>query len=81
MMAVSGATGDDAHPDDPFLVMLNAWWEPLDFNIPTPVGDLAWRIEIDTAEPAAVSRGVDPQAAVPVTGRSLILLHGTQPAS
>ena len=24
-MALSGATGDDAHPDDPFLVMLNTW--------------------------------------------------------
>ena len=31
-MALSGATGDPARPDDPFLLMLNSWWEPLDFT-------------------------------------------------
>src|SRR5450755_1724088 len=80
-MALSGATGDDHHPDDPFLTMLNAWWEPLDFSVPEPLRGLGWQIEIDTAEPGASSRAVDPTAAVTLTGRSLILLRGTQPAS
>ena len=81
-MALSGATGDDADPDDPFLLMLNAWWEPMDFSVPEPLRDLAWQIEIDTADHAgAAGRAVDPAAAVTLTGRSLMLLHGTQPAS
>ena len=79
-MALSGATGDDAHPDDPFLVMINAWWDPLDFNVPESLRGLAWQIEIDTADPAAAGRAVDPTVALPLTGRSLTLLRGTQPA-
>jgi isoamylase len=39
-MAMSGATGDDTRPDDPFLLMFNAWWEPLDFTIPDSLRDL-----------------------------------------
>ena len=31
-MALSGDTGVDARPDDPFLTMLNAWWEPLELQ-------------------------------------------------
>jgi len=80
-MALSGDTGDDAHPDDPFLVMFNAWWEPLDFSVPASLRDLAWQIEVDTADPTAAGRPVDPSAAVPLTGRSLMLLRGTVPAS
>ena len=80
-MALSGATGDDAHPDDPFLVMLNAWWEPIDFSVPPPLHGLAWQIEIDTNDPSASGRAVDPTSAVTLTGRSPMLLHGTQPAN
>ena len=80
-MALSGATGDDAHPDDPFLMLLNAWWEPLDFSVPEPLRGSGWQIEVDTDDPSAAGRAVDPAAPVPLTGRSLILLHGTQPTS
>ena len=80
-MALSGATGDDAHPDDPFLVMLNAWWESIDFSVPPPLRGLAWQIEIDTNHSEAAGRAVEPTSAVTLTGRSLILLHGTQPAN
>ena len=59
-MALSGATGDDEHPDDPFLVMLNAWWEPLDFSVPESLRGLGWQIEIDTADPKRAGRAVDP---------------------
>ena len=39
-MALSGATGDDTAPDDPFLLMLNSWWEPLDFKVPDALRSL-----------------------------------------
>jgi isoamylase len=76
-MALSGDTGDPAHPDDPFLILINSWWEALDFKLPEPLRDLSWQVEIDTADPATVGRAVDPSAAVTLTGRSLMLLHST----
>ena len=78
-MALGGDTGDGALTDDPFLLMLNAWWEPLDFNLPGPLQQLDWRIEIDTADPAS-SGAVDPAATLILTGRSLRLLRGSSPA-
>src|SRR5439155_1985 len=52
-MALSGATGDDEHPDDPFLILLNGWWEPLDFSVPVSLRDLDWRVEVDKADPGS----------------------------
>jgi isoamylase len=80
-MALSGAAGDDAPTDDPFLVMFNAWWEPLDFSVPESLRSRDWQITVDTADPAAVDRAIDPSAGVSLTGRSLMLLEGTAPAS
>ena len=80
-MALSGATGDDGDPDDPFLTMLNAWWEPLEFSVPQSLRGLGWQIEINTNDPSAAGHAIDPSAAVTLIGRSLILLRGTQPAS
>ena len=78
-MAFGGATGE-AHDDDPFLAMFNAWWEPLDFTVPESLRNLGWQIEIDTADPATSGRAVDPSSAIPRPGRSLMLLRGTQSA-
>ncbi|MGO9754922.1 MAG: glycogen debranching protein GlgX [Solirubrobacteraceae bacterium] len=78
-MALSGATGEDDLPDEPFLLLVNGWWEPLDFTVPEPLGDIGWVIEVDTAEPGAAGRAVDPSCVVPLIGRSLTLLRGTQP--
>jgi glycogen operon protein len=80
-MAVSGATGDYTRPDDPFLVMFNAWWEPLEFTVPESVRDLSWAIEIDTAEPSNAGQKIDASTPVTLNGRSLMLLRGTPPTS
>jgi glycogen operon protein len=38
--------------DDDFLVLVNAWWEPLEFVLPTTRPEASWRVEIDTYDPA-----------------------------
>ncbi|MGZ6563749.1 MAG: glycogen debranching protein GlgX [Solirubrobacteraceae bacterium] len=52
-MALTGATGDQTRPDNPFLILINAWWDQLDFTVPDALRDLTWQVEIDTADPAA----------------------------
>jgi glycogen operon protein len=74
-VALSGATGDDTPSDDPFLILLNAWWEPLDFVIPASLRDLAWQLEVDTNTPGTTGRTIDSSAAVTLIGRSLVLLR------
>jgi glycogen operon protein len=79
-MALSGATGDDNGPlDDPFLIMFNAWWEPLAFTVPPSLRSLPWQIEIDTADPAGAGRAVDAMAPVTLVGRSLLALRSPRP--
>ncbi|MBV9413892.1 MAG: glycogen debranching protein GlgX, partial [Solirubrobacterales bacterium] len=78
-IALSGDTGDREHRDDPFLILINAWWEPLDFSVPEPLRDLGWVVEIDTADPTVFGRAIDPSAAVTLSGRSLVLLRGGRP--
>ena len=75
--ALSGATGDEARPDQPFLLLLNAWWEPLDFYVPEALRELGWLVEVDTANPEVTGVLVDSSVAVRLTGRSLLLLRGT----
>ncbi len=41
--------------DDDFLVLVNAWWEPLVFTIPVTRPRQVWQPEIDTYSPAAPS--------------------------
>ncbi len=38
--------------DDDFLVLVNAWWERLDFVLPDTRPEAAWQVEIDTYDPA-----------------------------
>jgi isoamylase len=79
MVALSGDTGDPTQRDDPFLILINAWWEPLDFTLPESLRDISWHIEVHTADPSSSGSALDPAAAVTLTGRSLMLLHGTTP--
>jgi isoamylase len=39
--------------DDDFLVLVNAWWEPLEFTLPATREQAAWQAEIDTYDLAA----------------------------
>ena len=64
--------------DDDFLVLVNSWWEPLEFVLPATRGQVAWRIDIDTYDPAAPgSFAVAPRGAgdhVTVGPRSIVVL-------
>ena len=66
--------------DDDFLVLVNSWWEPLDFVLPVTRPQAAWRTEIDTYDPAVPgSPATAPRAAgdhVTVGPRSIVVLSG-----
>ena len=65
--------------DDDFLVLINAWWQPLDFSVPsTPT--TGWRPEIDTYERSglAAAANVKPGETVTVRPRSIVLLRGSR---
>jgi isoamylase len=64
--------------DDDFLVLVNAWWEPLDFVIPPVRDGLTWRTEVDSYDPAAAAAALSQQAGdkVSVGPRSVTVLRG-----
>jgi isoamylase len=75
-MALSGATGDDDAPlDDRFLIMFNAWWEPLSFTVPAGLRALEWVVEVDTAAPGSTGRSIEPAESVTLAARSLLALR------
>ena len=39
--------------DDDFLVLVNSWWEPLEFVLPDTRSQARWRVEIDSYDPAS----------------------------
>jgi isoamylase len=64
--------------DDDFLVLVNAWWEPLDFMVPDTRPQAGWQVEIDTYDPGSQA---DPAAAerkagdhITVGPRSVVVL-------
>jgi glycogen operon protein len=68
--------------DDDFLVLVNAWWEPLSFTIPVTRAGLTWQPAIDTYDPAssasaAALRAGDQRTVDP---RSVVVLRGPLPA-
>jgi isoamylase len=64
--------------DDDFLVLVNAWWEPLEFVLPSTRERAAWHMEIDTYDhtpPAGSAAAVrDAGDRVAVGPRSLAVL-------
>jgi isoamylase len=74
--------GPDGRPliDDDFLVLVNAWWEPIEFAIPVTRAGTQWQQEIDSYEPAAPSGSPQPAGAqVTVGPRSVCVLRGSLP--
>jgi glycogen operon protein len=65
--------------DDDFLVLVNAWWEPLDFIVPPARPGQAWGTEIDSYDPQRpTGDGAQYQAGDKVTvgPRSVSVLRG-----
>ena len=64
--------------DDDFLVLVNAWWEPLEFTIGDCRPGVAWVAEIDTFDPAGVAGAPRRHAGdhVTVGPRSVLVLRG-----
>ena len=64
--------------DDDFLVLVNAWWEPLEFVLPSTRERAAWHVEINTCDltpPAGSAAAVrDAGDRVAVGPRSLVVL-------
>ncbi len=69
--------------DDDFLVLVSAWWEPLDFTLPGPRAQAAWQTEIDSYDAAPLAGpSAEPRRAgdiVTVRPRSLVVLRSPQP--
>jgi isoamylase len=64
--------------DDDFLVLFNAWWEPLDFIVPGAGDGQTWQAEIDTYDPPAAATTPPRQAGdrITVGPRSVTVLRG-----
>jgi isoamylase len=74
---IDGATDPDVGPDgtpladDDFLIFVNAWWEPLTFQLPADVSARRWDIVCDTFDPAHTGTAGGP---VDVGPRATVLL-------
>jgi len=69
--------------DDDFLVLVNAWWEPLVFTIPVTRPRQVWQPEIDTYSPAAPSAapGAREGDELSVGPRSMVVLRAPAPGT
>ncbi|MGI0487529.1 glycogen debranching protein GlgX [Pantanalinema rosaneae CENA516] len=62
--------------DDSFLLLFNAYWETIEFTLPSEFQNDEWSMVIDTKEPRFIQdeRLFTGTQAVPVTGRSMVVL-------
>jgi isoamylase len=64
-------------------VLVNAWWEPLEFVVPDGRPGLEWVAEIDSYDPASVAPGLRASRRagerVTVRPRSVLVLRGPRP--
>ena len=74
--------------DDDFLILVNAWWEPLTFTVPVNLPARRWDVVCDTFDPArkvavAQQLTVGPRSTVilqsPSSAASGVALHGGAP--
>jgi glycogen operon protein len=61
--------------DDDFLVLVNGWWEPLDFVVPQSPQPQVWQAEIDTFDPEAERGKLTAGDRVRVGPRSVLVLR------
>jgi len=62
--------------DDDFLILVNAWWQPLDFTVPATRDGLTWQTCLDTYDPARPAAGLGAGDLVTVGPRSIVVLLG-----
>ena len=71
--------GGDGTPllDDDFLLLVNGWWEPLEFSVPATRPGQRWRGEVDSYDPATTPTTSPPGAEgrVAVGPRSIVLFR------
>jgi len=67
--------------DDDFLVLVNAWWEALDFVVPPIREAQVWEAEIDTFDPEAQRGKLIAGDRVRVGSRSVLVLRGPMKAA
>jgi len=61
--------------DDTLLILVNAYWEPLDFMLPDQPNSDAWEVVFDTRDPLPKSgRRVEDKTPYQLEGRSLAVL-------
>jgi isoamylase len=65
--------------DDDFLLLINAWWQPLDFALPATRADQTWNPEIDTYEPSGIAppANITVGERITVRPRSIVVLRGS----
>jgi isoamylase len=61
--------------DDSFLLLFNAYHEPIPFTLPARRFGLRWIVELDSYAPNAEPLTYSPRAELEVPGRSLVLLR------
>jgi glycogen operon protein len=63
--------------DDDFLVLVNAWWQPLDFTIPATRAQTTWQTAIDTYDPdrPPATPSLHPGDQLTVDPRSIVVLR------
>jgi glycogen operon protein len=66
--------------DNDVLVLVNSWWEPLDFTLPVTRPNQAWSPQIDTFDPSVTPDAVALHAGEKRTAgpRSLVVLVGAR---
>jgi glycogen operon protein len=69
--------------DDDFLVLVNAWWQPLGFTIPATRAGTTWQTVIDTYDPARSAAAAPLHAGdqLTVNPRSVAVLRSPLPAA
>jgi glycogen operon protein len=67
--------------DDDFLVLVNAWWEPMAFTLPATRPDAVWQLKIDTHDPGSAAAAGDRGAgdSITVGPRSVAVLSSPRP--